>query len=47
MRGGKKPLLVELTSSEAEAFGLLVPTPTCEYADAKEKKSTNMSMVGL
>ena len=27
--GGKKPLLEELTSSLADAFGVSVPIPTC------------------
>jgi hypothetical protein len=29
MRGGKNPLLVALTSSFAEACGVLVPMPVC------------------
>jgi hypothetical protein len=32
IRGGKNPWVVELTSSLAEAAGLLVPIPTCENA---------------
>jgi hypothetical protein len=29
IRGGKNPLLVDVTSNTAEAFGLVVPIPTC------------------
>ncbi|MBL0357718.1 MAG: hypothetical protein IPP72_12915 [Chitinophagaceae bacterium] len=32
IRGGNNPLLVELTSSTADALGVLVPTPTCAFA---------------
>jgi hypothetical protein len=39
IRGGKKPLLVEVTSSFAEALGVAVPMPTfCAFA-ARFKKS--------
>ena len=32
MRGGRKPLVVELTSSCAAALGLVVPMPTWAFA---------------
>jgi hypothetical protein len=41
MRGGRKPLLVELISNFAEGSGLFVPTPTF-WAKVKSKfKSEN------
>jgi hypothetical protein len=42
--GGKKPLVVLVTSSCAEEFGVLVPIPTCENEKVGTQKSISKSL---
>lgn len=41
MRGGKKPLFVELTSNFAEASGVVVPIPVCAFNKLNIKVAKN------
>ena len=38
IRGGKKPLVVELTSNCADAFGVVVPIPVWANNDVEIKR---------
>jgi O-succinylbenzoate synthase len=46
-RGGRKPLLVELTSNLADASGELVPMPVCanEACQKMKKKIIGMYLI--
>jgi hypothetical protein len=43
IRGGKNPLLVAVTSSTDELFGVFVPIPTCEKTKAGKLSSKSVN----
>jgi hypothetical protein len=45
--GGKNPLVVLLTSSCAEAFGLVVPTPTCAFVNVIANNKRQVAKIDL
>jgi hypothetical protein len=45
MRGGRKPWVSDCTSSLAEAFGVVVPIPTCESPNSGHRSETSKSVL--
>ena len=47
IRGGKKPLVIELASNTAEASGVAVPIPTCAYKHICSKTKMGNKKIGF
>ena len=45
IRGGRKPWVSDCTSSLAEAFGVVVPIPTCERPNSGLRSGTSKSVL--